>query len=63
MTDGKLLIVASTLEIVTGFSLLAAPSYVVKLLINTGVIGAGLLVGRLCGFGLLSWKVARCLCE
>jgi hypothetical protein len=59
MTDGKLLLSsASILEIVTGLALIVVPAYFVNLLVSLELFGAGLLVGRLCGIGLLSLGLA-----
>jgi hypothetical protein len=57
MMNKVLLAVASTLEAVTGLSLVIAPS-IVRFLLGTDISGAALVIARMAGLGLLSLGVA-----
>src|SRR5438552_15585886 len=54
----RLLALAAVLEAVTGVTLMIAPSVVARLLLGGEVSGAGLVVGRVAGFALLSLGLA-----
>lgn len=45
---------SATLETATGIALIATPNFVIQLLIGAQSSGAGIAVGRVCGFALLS---------
>src|SRR5688572_6540883 len=53
-----LLIVTAILESMTGLALIMQPAIVARLLLGAELSGAGLSLGRLAGFGLLSLGVA-----
>jgi len=54
-THGKhILAIAAAGEVVTGVILLVYPSIVVRLLLGTDIVGAGIAVGRIAGMGLLA---------
>lgn len=58
MAPTKLLKVASVIEAATGLALMIYPLLVVVLLSGGGVSGAGIALGRLAGFALLSLGLA-----
>jgi hypothetical protein len=53
-----LLAVAAAGEAVTGFALLAYPPIVVRLLLGVEIAGAGILMSRVAGMGLIGLGVA-----
>jgi hypothetical protein len=54
----KLLAVAAGAEVATGLILMICPPIVVRLLLNADVSGVCIVLGRVCGFGLLSFGLA-----
>jgi hypothetical protein len=58
MTTKILVTLSATIEAVTGVALIAAPDLVVRLLLGSGVSGAGVAVARVGGCGLLSLALA-----
>ena len=58
MTNKSLLALAAIVEAVTGLVLIAAPALVVHLLLGGDIARAGVGLGRVAGFGLLSLGVA-----
>ena len=54
----RLLTLASVIEATTGLALIAVPAVVVRLLLGGEISGAGIPLGRVAGFGLLSLGVA-----
>jgi len=54
----KLLEVAAVLEAITGLVLMIHPPLVTQLLLGGGVSGAGVALGRVAGFALLSLGLA-----
>ncbi len=54
----KLLALAAAAEAATGLVLLIDPPIVTRLLLGTEVSGVAIVLGRLCGFGLLSFGLA-----
>src|SRR3954452_20290105 len=53
-----LLTVSLSIELATGVALIVAPSIVVYLLLNAGLVGGGVALGRICGIGLFSLAIA-----
>ena len=53
-----LLAIAAVAEAATGLALLVYPSIVIQLLFGVEIAGAGVLVGRIAGFGLIGLGVA-----
>lgn len=53
-----LLTIAALVEAATGIALIAIPNAVTQLLLNQGLLGAGLAVGRLTGIALFALGVA-----
>jgi len=58
MAIRKLLTLAAILEGATGLALMILPQVVVRLLLGADLSGAGLALGRVAGFGLLSLGLA-----
>ena len=58
MAMKKLLGLAAILEAATGLALTVQPSLVTRLLLGDGVSGAGVALGRVAGFALLSLGLA-----
>lgn len=58
MTNKSLLALAAIVEAVTGLALIGAPALFVHLLLGRDISGAGVALGRVAGFGLLSLGVA-----
>jgi hypothetical protein len=54
----RLLKLTATIEIATGLALIVAPTVVVRLLLGDDIFGAGIPLGRVAGFGLLSLGIA-----
>ena len=54
MTARTLVKVSAAIEAATGVALIVNPGLVVEILLGVGVSGAGIAVGRVGGFGLLS---------
>ena len=54
----KLLGLAAIIEAATGLALMIHPSLVTRLLLGDGVSGAGMALGRVAGFALLSLGLA-----
>ena len=54
----RLLTLTALIEAATGLALTAAPSVVVRLLLGGEISGAGIPLGRVAGFGLLSLGIA-----
>ena len=53
-----LLTLTAIIEGTTGLALMTAPSVVVRLLLGSEISGAGIPLGRVAGFGLLSLGIA-----
>jgi hypothetical protein len=58
MTTRTVVVVSAAIEAATGVALIANPDLVVNVLLGAGLSGAGVAVGRLGGFGLLSLGLA-----
>src|SRR5271167_4012620 len=58
MTTRTLVLFSAAIEAATGVALIAAPGFVVHVLLGSGLTGAGIAVGRVGGFGLLSLGLA-----
>lgn len=58
MNDRALLRLTAVIEAATGLALIIHPALVVGLLLGGDISGAGLALGRVAGFGLLSLGVA-----
>ena len=58
MRTRTLVMLSAAIEAVTGVALIADPSLVARLLLGTGLDGAGIAVGRVGGFGLLALGLA-----
>jgi len=58
MTTRTLVMLDAALEVATGVALIADPSFVVRVLLGTGLSGGGIAVGRVAGLGLLSLGLA-----
>jgi hypothetical protein len=58
MTQKNLLTLATALECLAGLALILAPRSMSALLLGAGLEGAGLLIGRIGGFGLLALGIA-----
>src|ERR1051325_6595829 len=56
--DRILLALCAILEAVMGLALIVAPTFGARLLLGDEVSGAGIVLGRVAGFGLLSLGVA-----
>jgi hypothetical protein len=54
----SLLTLSALIEAATGLALMAAPSVVVRLLLDAEISGASIPLGRVAGFGLLSLGLA-----
>jgi hypothetical protein len=54
----SLITLTAVIESVTGLALMAVPSVVVRLLVGGEISGAGIPLGRVAGFGLLSLGIA-----
>ena len=54
----RLLTLTAVIEAATGLALIAVPAVVVRLLLGSEISGAGIPLGRVAGFGLLSLGVA-----
>ena len=54
----KLLAAAAGTEVATGLILLLAPPIVARLLLGAEISGVAIVLGRVCGFGLLSFGLA-----
>ncbi len=54
----RLLTVTAIIETATGLALMAVPSVVTRLLLGGEISGAGIPLGRVAGFGLLSLGMA-----
>jgi hypothetical protein len=54
MSQRNLLTIAAVIECLAGLALIIAPSTMSELLLGAGLYGAGSIVGRICGFGLLA---------
>jgi hypothetical protein len=57
-TMNKLLACAAAAEIATGLILMIDPPIVARLLLNADISGIAIVLGRVCGFGLLSLGLA-----
>jgi hypothetical protein len=53
-----LILVCAVLQTGTGLALLAIPRFVVRVLLGTELVGAGLVTSRLCGLALISLGLA-----
>lgn len=58
MTTRTLVAVSAAIEAVTGVALIANPGFVAAVLLGASLDGAGVAVGRVAGFGLLSLGLA-----
>ena len=58
MTTATLARFSAAIEAATGLALIAAPGFVARLLLGTGLSGSGVAVARVAGFGLLSLALA-----
>ncbi len=58
MTTRTLVRLSAALEAATGVALIAAPGFVVAVLLGAGLSGSGIAVARVGGFGLLSLGLA-----
>jgi hypothetical protein len=58
LTVRKLLTAASALELLTGLALIAAPDFVIKLLLGENPAGIGLVLSRLFGIALVGLALA-----
>ena len=58
MTARTFVRVSAAIEAATGIALIADPGLLVKILLGAGLAGAGVAVGRVGGFGLLSLGLA-----
>ena|SRR5436190_19229255 len=58
MTGRTLLLLAAMLELGTGLALMLNPAWVVRWLLGDDLTGSGPALGRVAGFGLLSFGVA-----
>jgi hypothetical protein len=58
MTGKRLLAVAAMIEALTGLALMFQPALLVQLLLGGSIAGAGVALGRVAGFGLLSLGIA-----
>jgi hypothetical protein len=58
MREKSLLVLASSLELVTGLVAIAAPSLLADVLFSAGLTSAGKAIGRVCGFALISLAIA-----
>lgn len=58
MAIAKLLALVATLEAVTGLVFMIHPPTIVRLLLGSDLSGAGTVLGRVAGFGLLSLGIA-----
>jgi hypothetical protein len=58
MTSKALLALTAVAEVATGLALIILPALVVRLLLGGQISGAGVGLGRVAGFGLLSLGVA-----
>jgi hypothetical protein len=54
----RLLTLTAIIEAATGLALMGVPSVVVRLLLGGEISGAGIPLGRVAGFGLLSLGMA-----
>jgi hypothetical protein len=54
----KLLAVAAGIEVATGLVLMINPSIVTRLLLGAEIFGVAIVLGRVSGFGLLSFGLA-----
>ena len=54
----RLLTLTALIETATGLALMAVPEAVVRLLLGDEITGAGIPLGRVAGFGLLSLGIA-----
>jgi hypothetical protein len=57
-TTRRLVGIAAAVEAAAGGALIADPSLVVRLLLDTRLSGGGVAIGRVCGFALLSLGLA-----
>jgi len=57
MNATVLLMLCAVVEACTGLGLVLLPQLLVKLLLNAEIAGTGLIISRVCGFGLLSLGV------
>ena len=58
MTARTFVKVSAAIEAATGVALIVNPGLVVQILLGAGVAGAGIAIGRVGGFGLLSLGLA-----
>jgi hypothetical protein len=58
MTTRALVVLDASIKAVTGVALIIDPSFVSRVLLGIGLVGAGIPVGRVAGLGLLSLGLA-----